>query len=1158
MGLFKNGVGRPSNEIIRKRKIAYFLLFASIACFIGYSVSFITNAFNNLNVKSKEKNATSIVVSAVKSGDVASEIILGGDKKITIEDLSIIQRLAAGEKINGKTKDTLLKSGTKSKLADINGDGKVDENDIEILSYFVTEINNITNSIIKDVSLGDINKNGSLDEEDVELLKKYINESDKYLSESQIKIADITSDGKVDNKDIEFLSKFVVKRGNYKLGDANQDGKLNSLDTDMILKYSIKDPAPNSTQLLLSDLDEDGVIKAADSRLLKIILNTGKSYVLGDVNKNGTIDSKDLDLLKKYLNKKSTPTAIQLDLGDINRDGKLTTLDSTILERYIAGYGDVVNAYNSKGDGKLTIEDFELIKNNNGVKVSTTTSEPTKLLSELLAKEFVGLTSVQKSAADIDGNGTITAADANKMFDMKNNKFSTNGAKVNGVTATYDKNTQVLTLSGTATGNVNLMSLLGQKFVEKEQYKITLTYVSGTVEGSSSTFTTQILKKDNKTLSTGNVVNLSFPTSKTKETSKVMNINLDGAKTGTQLNSLIKKSGNLKFTNYKVKVNIVNASLLTVIFEPNGSQGERKILTCNKLDKTSCEASLPNINPKDMFKVLGWSTNKYSTKAEIDTTMDYLNLKKATPSENSVYYAITESILQNNATFIKLSTLYGDQEEEITINCYKYNGAYSCPIKAPTFKLKNGLTAIGWYEMRKNPIIPSIKVNEKVDIKNIDMSFYNVAKKVITVKFNKNTADSLSFDEEQCSVYSGEIGCFLTIAPNIYSKGNETIYGFFSNKNGRSSNINNGNILNVKFEDSVTLYSIIKKYKRTSKLNISETKYIGGISFDIENGTNKTYVQSSLKYITDALYKLPFLFKTSGKVTLMTPSTYDKIWSPLSLGMTYFSIDGGEEFANADVKIEYLGSEQYIIHEMAHQYDMYYGGKYGKDITLRDDLKSVYKKYYNLASNIRPLTGYAYSTGDLQKQPSEFWAEAVLAYYYEFYRPDSSVSGNRITKDICQIVEKYGEIPSSESKCGILDNTFTAKNYKDNNIDIKYDNIEQTLTINGSLKDICPLSLIRGFNFTKGNQYKITLTYVSGSVTNAGTLTFITDVYNENIQSSGISSSLTMPIKTGSATKTLSLSKNVPGGSLYINMKSTSNNIKFNNYKVKVNITKIK
>ena len=56
MGLFKNSVGRPSNEILKKRKIFYALIFLIVICVIGIGTFYVKNHFSG-EVGSKSKNA---------------------------------------------------------------------------------------------------------------------------------------------------------------------------------------------------------------------------------------------------------------------------------------------------------------------------------------------------------------------------------------------------------------------------------------------------------------------------------------------------------------------------------------------------------------------------------------------------------------------------------------------------------------------------------------------------------------------------------------------------------------------------------------------------------------------------------------------------------------------------------------------------------------------------------------------------------------------------------------------------------------------------------------------------------------------------------------------------------------------------------------------
>lgn len=64
----------------------------------------------------------------------------------------------------------------------------------------------------------------------------------------------------------------VLDAKNYLIGDVNLDGVLNSVDMNLILSYSSRSATPNNVQRVLSDLNNDDVITAADARLINEVL----------------------------------------------------------------------------------------------------------------------------------------------------------------------------------------------------------------------------------------------------------------------------------------------------------------------------------------------------------------------------------------------------------------------------------------------------------------------------------------------------------------------------------------------------------------------------------------------------------------------------------------------------------------------------------------------------------------------------------------------------------------------------------------------------------------------------------------------------------------------------------------------------------------------
>ena len=1049
MGLFKNGIGRPSNETIRKRRTAYvfiFIVIVSLAC-AGYY--YVSNIFKNSGLNSKEKNASTQVT--LGNGDVASEIKLGGDGQITQEDIDIMTRLLADETINEQTKDTLTKVGSNGKtqkLMDVDGNGKVNRYDIEAAFNFVPNIDNYSSYM----NYGDMNYNGKYDETDMSIIGKII-ETGYDVTEYQLKQSDINQDGELDYKDLDFLAKFLVKfsvnggkcgsNGNgAMLGDVDCNLVLDPRDIELISKGSIKKVKFSEIQKKQADIDGDGKITLEDVRILESVVSTGQ-YKIGDIDRNGTINSKDVTKLEKYLNEETKLEAVQLFLADTNSDGEITTKDLKILKRVLEGFGDVVNAYRSSGDGKLTIEDYELIYDNIGSKVLSTSTKISGILSRAFNILSGGLNNTQLKAADIDGNGKIEAKDADEVFNMMNNKFDLSGTGSNGITASYDKKSQILTLNGTAKGNVDLVKLSNQNFMKNEKYKITLTYVSGSVSGSGSSFSTKAIY-DVSNASKNNLVNLAFPTTSSKVVSKTMMMNDTSTPGRGQLHVLLNKSSSLSFNNYKVRVNLINSSIVTAVFEPNGSIGTRKILTCNTLYNTICNINysmVPNIDVQKNvwedgvgyrnFKPLGWSKDINSISAEISVNKtDGSVSNEVYISKNTVFYAISVADSDNNINGVSIG--------EARLNCKPYNGQYSCYVSLDDLSkkyLSKNTNFIGWSTYMFGRVPLKIKSNKLKVVSNaIIYPVYkdNAYKKTtLTATFKTDSLDSfagkkISDSTKTISCVSYGFGCNITLPVynkegffnNFWSLSVDTLDKFSPSKTKSKDYFYKVNS-SYRLTENKTFYPNFNSYcykdAKTNpyckyrELDIQKSVTIGKTLFEFEKGIPNLSVSSYISSIKRIYDWVPFLFGEV-KVFVMTPETYKK--QSKAYGLTHVG-----NYAYNTIDLQYDNTKKAIdvnacIHELGHAWDMRYSFKSGSSlISETKDFDDFYNSMYpKLYGNKKGLVASKLTKAEQENVLSKIETFAAMVSNYTLH-----VLGTDTTSEFYGI-EGNGKMTSAELK----------------------------------------------------------------------------------------------------------------------------------------------
>ena len=175
---------------------------------------------------------------------------------------------------------------------------------------------------------------------------------------------------------------------------------------------------------------------------------------------------------------------------------------------------------------------------------------------------------------------------------------------VSGVTVSYDESTSYLTLDGTPTASVGIAAFHENSFTEGEQYRISLTYVSGTVtRNDNNTFTLDIRADANTTMSARNYKNVYFPTNGTN--SNTLTVDSVGASEGGILFIWIwvNSSGAVVFDDYVVKV------VVTKVEEKNIQYGDYY--------------QLSNNTTRDGYQFMGWNTSedRSGTTVTSDTLM---------------------------------------------------------------------------------------------------------------------------------------------------------------------------------------------------------------------------------------------------------------------------------------------------------------------------------------------------------------------------------------------------------------------------------------------------------------------------------------------------------------------------------------------------------
>lgn len=126
---------------------------------------------------------------------------------------------------------------------------------------------------------GDINGDGRINESDRQILSDYL-QGRKTLTDYETSLADINGDSIVDNRDLDILTQ--IAKGTYSsygdiLGDVNSDGRLDSQDYSLLLAYVQGKATLTNRAMAVADANRDGAINILDCVWVLNIVK-GKTY----------------------------------------------------------------------------------------------------------------------------------------------------------------------------------------------------------------------------------------------------------------------------------------------------------------------------------------------------------------------------------------------------------------------------------------------------------------------------------------------------------------------------------------------------------------------------------------------------------------------------------------------------------------------------------------------------------------------------------------------------------------------------------------------------------------------------------------------------------------------------------------------------------------
>ena len=365
------------------------------------------------------------------------------------------------------------------------------------------------------------------------------------------------------------------------------------------------------------------------------------------------------------------------------------------------------------------------------------------------------------------------------------------------------------------------------------------------------------------------------------------------------------------------------------------------------------------------------------------SSLDYVSIRKTIIGGNSNVIPTTNS-KTIKATFIVQDNV-GAKSSATLVSCT--TSGSSCEIMVPTLTaIKNTTTVLGW-NTDKNATTASVKSGNKVTI-SLDTNYYSITQTLVNVTFNVGEdipgvnfkAKELSFynnEHTRCISYNGN-GCNIKWIPTIIYPG-QVVHGFSKTPDGELINV-----AKTKYTDDTNLYARIYDYKNIGGISVNKYEIIGTVAVETEAGLPEDVTNRFMNFIRGLYRDFPDMLLWNGTLSLLTRSTYTKMYGSGSGGITTHGSSFSKDFSKVSLYYVYdtvTNQDFYLgnaVHEITHafNYAMYWNGGMSDAISSTTDMVNFFNIHKNLPN--RFLRDYAYTNS------SEFFSELMREHYIKY------------------------------------------------------------------------------------------------------------------------------------------------------------------------------
>lgn len=288
-----------------------------------------------------------------------------------------------------------------------------------------------------------------------------------------------------------------------------------------------------------------------------------------------------------------------------------------------------------------------------------------------------------------------------------------------------------------------------------------------------------------------------------------------------------------------------------ITFNQNGSSKISSTKeTCRIQSGNTCFITTPTITREDS-EIIGWSTNKNATDADILATEDI------EVSQNMTLYAITKK----NIT-ITFNSNGSDSISSTKETCSIYNEKESCSITTPIITRSNA-SIIGWSK-DKSSKTATYQENEKLTVKKSSI-LYAITSKTVTATFKAN-GSTISYTQQTCTYHNADNGCNVT-TPDI-TRNSWNILGWNTSQNATTATVKENTKTAIK--ENTTLYAITYRTV-TATLYKNNADSLGNCTTTTSTGCKETcniYNTNDSCSIT-----LPYIYSKGNEVIFFSSSS---------------------------------------------------------------------------------------------------------------------------------------------------------------------------------------------------------------------------------------------------------------------------------------------